>query len=531
MSVDQNKRKTAVKLDLGTIQELEQRISHLEGLGQQTIRYGTKIRSVRQPALLATDLMRLGHSIVTGDAGNLVVLDGEGWLVDSGYTPTELIALIAGADTAAMRAYRSAIIQEVHTQVTTKVRFTAETFDVDSEFIPHSEFVEVAPQLGGLSLRCLCAYNGKLYAGTDTTGELYEWNGTDAWVQVAPQLAAETHIRSLCVYNNKLYGGTQPNGNLYEWNGSNAWIQKAPQFGAEQRILSLCVYNSKLYGGTNPNGNLFEWNGVNAWVQKAPQLAGQTDIWGLCVFNGKLHGSTGGGGRLFEWNDVNLWVQRCAQLGAEVNIKSLLGHNDLLYGGTAPNGKLYQYDGAVFAWTEVAPQLGAEGEINRLALFNNALYGGTFFLCRLFRWNDVDAWEEMASQAGAETHVFGIDELNDKLYVATHPSGKLYEWGAGLGKFVAADTGKYLIHANIGFTSTNIVANKKIKASIYKNGTEIARAITQSSVADIISISVTTETEIVEGDEIEIYVYHDMGATCEIDYNDEKTYLEIRKVR
>ena len=42
--------------------------------------------------------------------------------------------------------------------------------------------------------------------------KLYEWNGVNAWVEVAPKLGAETIIYSLAVYNGKLYGGTYANG-------------------------------------------------------------------------------------------------------------------------------------------------------------------------------------------------------------------------------------------------------------------------------------------------------------------------------
>jgi hypothetical protein len=134
---------------------------------------------------------------------------------------------------------------------------------------------------------------------------LYEWNGTNAWVEVAPKLGAETRIYSLAVYNNKLYGGTYPNGKLYEWNGTNAWVEVAPKLGAETSIHSLAVYNNKLYGGTNPNGKLYEWNGTNAWVEVAPKLGAETRIYSLAVYNNKLYGGTGQNGKLYE-AQVNL---------------------------------------------------------------------------------------------------------------------------------------------------------------------------------------------------------------------------------
>ena len=75
-------------------------------------------------------------------------------------------------------------------------------------------------------------------------GKLYKWNGSNAWVEVAPTLGAETRICSLAVYNGNLYGGTYPNGKLYKWNGSNAWVEVADTLGAETHILSLAVYGS-----------------------------------------------------------------------------------------------------------------------------------------------------------------------------------------------------------------------------------------------------------------------------------------------
>ncbi len=39
----------------------------------------------------------------------------------------------------------------------------------------------------------------KLYAGTGLNGKLYEWNGTNLWVEVAPQLGTESYIFSLAV--------------------------------------------------------------------------------------------------------------------------------------------------------------------------------------------------------------------------------------------------------------------------------------------------------------------------------------------
>ena len=49
------------------------------------------------------------------------------------------------------------------------------------------------------------------------------------WASVAPKLAAEVAINELVILNDKVYGGTGViTGELYEWNGANAWVSVAP---------------------------------------------------------------------------------------------------------------------------------------------------------------------------------------------------------------------------------------------------------------------------------------------------------------
>jgi hypothetical protein len=84
-------------------------------------------------------------------------------------------------------------------------------------------WTQVAPQLNSQTMinqKSIAVLNNKIYAGTDG-GRLFEWDGVDEWVQVAPQLDSEG-INSIASFNGKIYGGTGSDGNLYEWNGTNA---------------------------------------------------------------------------------------------------------------------------------------------------------------------------------------------------------------------------------------------------------------------------------------------------------------------
>ena len=59
--------------------------------------------------------------------------------------------------------------------------------------------------------------------------------------------AAKSNTNPVMYFNNnKLYGGTSPSGKLYEWNGTDAWVEKAPKLGAETHILSMAVASSRI---------------------------------------------------------------------------------------------------------------------------------------------------------------------------------------------------------------------------------------------------------------------------------------------
>jgi hypothetical protein len=62
MTIGQNKRGGSPRLDIGYLRELERRVSHLEGLGQHTIRKGTFIRKTHADAEQAGDVLTLGDS-------------------------------------------------------------------------------------------------------------------------------------------------------------------------------------------------------------------------------------------------------------------------------------------------------------------------------------------------------------------------------------------------------------------------------------------------------------------------------------
>jgi hypothetical protein len=93
---------------------------------------------------------------------------------------------------------------------------------------------------------------------------LLEWDGVSAsWSIVAT--ANDWHIQKLLEFNGKLFGGSYySTGHLYEWNGTDAWITRATLgLGSYIGLVNLFNLNGCLCGGAS-NGDLLKWDGVDA---------------------------------------------------------------------------------------------------------------------------------------------------------------------------------------------------------------------------------------------------------------------------
>jgi len=301
---------------------------------------------------------------------------------------------------------------------------------------PGDNLVVVAPRLdiSYFSVFTLCIFNDKIYGGT-YPGGLLEWNGTDAWVEVAPPLG--NIIYKLLVFNNKLYATTGLYGRLYEWNGTDDWILVAPgyvPFPDSSSIQALVIFNDKLYGGSggDTGGRLYEWNGTDAWVLVAPIFNGQEDIYSLCVFNDKIYGGTGpASGRLFEWNGVDSWVQVAPMLNGQSQIASLCVFNGKIYGGTRWGGRLLEWNG-VNAWVQVAPTLNGQGIINCLQEINSELFASTGIMAGgnsyVFKWNGIDAWTEVANTVTyPQSDLLSLIEYHSNIYAGSSNRCLLFE--------------------------------------------------------------------------------------------------------
>jgi hypothetical protein len=313
----------------------------------------------------------------------------------------------------------------------------------------------VAPQLGIQKIQCVAVYNNKIYGGTSGTGpggELYEWNGVDAWVMVAPMHTvppgiSDFTINSLAVYG-QLYGGTDL-GKLLWWDqAGGAWVEKAGPYSGYHPILAMVVYHGQLYGADD-QGNLLVWNGVNAWTLAAPLLGSSYNISSLAVFNDKIYGASSSSGSLLEWDGISSWVEVAPILaGAWVN--SIKVFNGKIYGGTA-NGHLYEWNG-VNAWVDIATLL-LSNQLVCLSVLNGELYGVThsgdlykLVGATLLPAADALSFSEMSSQS--------LAILGSNLY-----AGEGVNFGTGRLQLFTPPTAPVVTTSPAGITPVVIILN------------------------------------------------------------------------
>ena len=205
-------------------------------------------------------------------------------------------------------------------------------------------WAEVVPPVGEGTfhwLKRLIVFDGNLRAGSGYNGTLWNYlSGSSSWGLLAP-ISGSTTILSLAVFNSKLYAAGNT-GNLLEWNGVDAWVQVAPAITGTIVINALAVLSDKLYATGFNTGALLEWNGTDAWVEVAPFLD-EYEMTGLAVLNDSLYGCGATTGKLYRWNGTDAWVEVAAQLESYV----LLGGSLIAY-----SGKLYALTttGELLAW-------------------------------------------------------------------------------------------------------------------------------------------------------------------------------------
>lgn len=187
----------------------------------------------------------------------------------------------------------------------------------------------------GNGIQQIAVFNNKLYGGGTLAGsasKIYVWNDVNAWVEATSvaDIVVAASINSMVSFNGMLYWTY--GGALFQWNGVDANIKVAPSVGVTMN--NLTVYNGNLYGSSGVG--LFMWNGV-AWL-KVAELP--NTIGALSSYHEKLYIGIGSGsssfsdGQLYEWDGTGL-LQIAPSIYPDkiVSLYALATYHDKLYGG------------------------------------------------------------------------------------------------------------------------------------------------------------------------------------------------------
>jgi hypothetical protein len=332
-------------------------------------------------------------------------------------------------------------------------------FTIISEDV--SDWADTGDLASATYVYSLVVFNGKLYAGTETNGDVFVYDeGTDTWTNTG-NLASATCVFSLVVFNGKLYAGTLPNGDVFVYDeGTDTWTNTG-NLASATYVYSLVVFNGKLYAGTYPNGNVFVYDeGMDTWTNTG-NLASVTRVFSFTVFNGKLYAGTYPNGDVFVYDEgMNTWTNT-GDLASATYVYSLVVFNGKLYAGTYPNGDVFVYDEGTDTWTNTG-DLASATCVYSLVVFNGKLYAGTYPNGNVFVYDEgMDTWTNTGNLASA-TRVYSLVVFNGKLYAGTGYNGDVFVAGNGSA-----------VYSDIALTSNYVhlaATYDKNKLKIYLNG-------------------------------------------------------------
>ena len=296
----------------------------------------------------------------------------------------------------------------------------------------------------------LTATDGYIY-GVSGDGRLYQFNGTNAWVQKATVYGSYSGLRFIVELAGSLYTAVQNTSIILKFNGTNAWIPVTTQITTEHSgthdvvIESMAVHNGKIYVGTS-FGEIYEWNGVDTLVVKSQQLTWGERISCLAHYSytDKLYASVYGDqaspnrGKLFEWNGIDTIVEVADRIEDEVGnpyygMSAIMEFDNYMFGVTA-SAKLVRWNDAD-AWELFAPRIStyyAQPLRSGIMLEHlSKLYigAGNATCGRLLEFNDADnSWTELITPPNNNipNGPCSLASLGDYIYGAGGDIGKLY---------------------------------------------------------------------------------------------------------
>lgn len=246
------------------------------------------------------------------------------------------------------------------------------------------------------ALKSVAVYQGQLYVSSERYsgggsslprspnendgGHVYRYEGGTNWTDCG-KIGDVRSVSGLAVYQGKLYAGTGTTGSwrdrprwrgMYRFDGIGKWTDCGCP---GNRITHLGVHNGGLYGLSYDAGQFYRYQGGTNWLSLGP-VPDTTQVYGMISYEGKLHVGTWPTGSVFEHAGGTNWIHR-GRLGMEKEVMALSVYNGKFYAGTLPMADVYRYDGNS-RWTNTG-QLDLTPNVKYRRAWSMAVFDGKLF--------------------------------------------------------------------------------------------------------------------------------------------------------
>ena len=247
-------------------------------------------------------------------------------------------------------------------------------------------------------IKAMAVYKGQLYVGSELYsgggsslplstnkhhgGTVYRYEGGTAWTNCG-KVADVRSISGLAVFNGKLYAGTGTTGawrdtprtrGMYRFDGISKWTDCGCP---DLRITHLGVHNGGLFGLSYDGGAFFCYKGGTDWEALGP-VPETTQVYSAMTYEGALHVGTWPTGSVYRHDGGKNW-SHIGRLGEEKEVMAVSVYNGKFYAGTLPFANVYRYDGQK-NWTDTG-RLDVTPDVRyrrawSMAVFDGKLYCG-----------------------------------------------------------------------------------------------------------------------------------------------------------
>ncbi len=199
------------------------------------------------------------------------------------------------------------------------------------------------------SISGLAVYDGKLYAGTGTTGAwrdrprtrgMYRFDGIGKWTDCG---CPDLRITHLGVHNGGLFGLSYDDGGFFRYRGGKDWEALGPVPDTSQ-VYSMMTYEGALHVGTWPTGSVFRHDGGTSWSNTG-RLGQEKEVMAVSVYNGKFYAGTLPFANVYRYDGQDNWTDT-GRLDNTPDVRyrrawSMAVFDGKLYCGVLPSGRVH----------------------------------------------------------------------------------------------------------------------------------------------------------------------------------------------